>query len=66
MKIVIHTKYGTYESKEQENSETVYEELKEFLSNIPSYKYISIETKSGFMYMTSAMINESLFLLEKN
>ena len=66
MKIVIHTKYGIYKSKEQENSDQVYEELREFLSNIPNYKYISIETENGFMYMTSSMINESLFLLERN
>jgi hypothetical protein len=66
MKIVIHTKYGAFESKEQENTDEVYDKLREFLSNIPNYKYISIETEKGFIYMTSSMINESLFSLERN
>jgi hypothetical protein len=65
MKIVVHTKYGLYESKEQENTDEVYDKLREFLSNIPNYKYLSIETETGFIYMSSAMINESLFILER-
>jgi hypothetical protein len=66
MKIIIHTKYGIFESKEQENTDEVYDKLKEFLSKISDYKYISIETEKGFMYMNSTMIDESLFLLERN
>lgn len=65
MKIIVHTKYGTYESREQESTEEVYEKLKKFLSNIANYKYISVETKNGYLYMTSAMINDSVFLIEK-
>ena len=65
MKIIVQTKYGLYESKEQENTDEVYDKLREFLSNIPNYKYLSIETENGFIYMSSAMINESLFILER-
>jgi hypothetical protein len=65
MKITVHTKYGVYESKEQENTEEVYTKLQQFLSNISNYKYISIETENGFIYMTSSMIDESLFILER-
>jgi len=66
MKIVIHTKYGIFESKEQENTDEIYDKLKEFLSKISDYKYISIETEKGFIYMNSNMINDSLFSLERN
>ena len=65
MKIIVQTKYGLYESKEQENTDEVYDKLREFLSNIPNYKYLSIETENGFIYMSSTMINESLFILER-
>lgn len=65
MKIIVQTKYGVYESKEQENTDEVYDKLREFLSNIPNYKYLSIETENGFIYMSSTMINESLFILER-
>ena len=65
MKIIVHTKYGVYESKEQENTEENYSKLQQFLSNIPNYKYMSIETENGFIYMNSSMIDDSLFVLEQ-
>lgn len=66
MKIVVYTKYGTFESKEQENTDEIFNKLKDFLSNIANFKYISIETEKGFIYMNSNMINDSLFSLERN
>lgn len=66
MKIIAHTKYGIFESCDQEYNEEEYEKLKEFMSEIASGgSYISLQTDNGFVYLGKELIQDSLFIIQE-
>lgn len=65
MKIVVHTKYGVFYSKEQKYTEELYEELVSIVDKIPTAKYFCFDTESGMVVLSEKMIQDSLFVIEK-
>ena len=65
MRIIAHTKYGVFQSKETEFTPTEYEKSTKFLEQIHNLEFISFETDDGELYMTKEMISDSLFIIQK-
>ena len=66
MKIIAHTPHGTFESKESEYSDEGFEALERFLERIANLTYFSFELEDDqSIYMTKAMIDQSVFILQK-
>ena len=65
MKLVAHTRYGIFESIEQEYDEDYYEQVKELLSRLSEFKYFTFETNDGNVYLNKELIGESLFQIIK-
>jgi hypothetical protein len=65
MRIVAHTKYGVFNGVAEEYSEEKFKRVGEFLERLKDLSYLSLTTETGEVYMTEAMISDSLFVLEK-
>lgn len=65
MRIVEHTKYGVFNGVAEEYSEEEYKRIGVFLERLKDLSYFSFTTETGEVYMTEAMISDSLFVLEK-
>ena len=65
MRIVVHTKHGVVYGIEKDYNESSYRETGKFLERLGSVEYFSFETDEGEIYFTKAMIDDSLFILEK-
>jgi hypothetical protein len=65
MRIVAHTKYGVFNGVTEEYSQEKYKRIGEFLERLKDLSYFSFTTETGEVYMTEAMISDSLFVLEK-
>jgi hypothetical protein len=65
VKLVVHTKYGVFESIEQDYDDEYYEQVKELLAKLPEFKYFTFETNDGNLYLTKDMIGDSLFQIIK-
>jgi hypothetical protein len=66
MKIIAHTPHGVFESKESEYSDEGFEALERFLERIANLTYFSFELEDDqSIYMTKAMIDQSVFILQK-
>lgn len=66
MRIVAHTKYGVFNGKEVKYTEQSYQQTTQFLEKLHKLEYFSFETHDGnAVYMTSQIIADSLFVLEK-
>lgn len=65
MKLAVYTKYGMFESIDQDYTEEYYEQVKELLSKLPEFKYFTFETDEGSVYLTKDMIQDSLFKIVK-
>ena len=65
MRIVAHTKYGVFYGIEKDYDESNYRNLGKFLEKLGSMDYFSFGTDDGEIYLTKAMIDDSLFILEK-
>jgi hypothetical protein len=65
MRIVAHTKYGVFNGIAEEYSEEKYKRIGDFLEKLKDMSYFSFTTETGEVYMTEAMISNSLFVLEK-
>ena len=66
MKIIAHTPYGVFEGIEEDYDEQKFETHAEGLEReLPKTPIFVFNTAQGEIYMTSEMINKSLFILEK-
>lgn len=65
MKIIAHTKYGTFETSPTPYSEEEYNNLKEFMSTVTDSKYLTLNTDTGFIYLPQEIIQDTLFQIEK-
>ena len=65
MKIIVHTKYGTFETKPTPYSEEEYGKMQEFMSTVTDSKFLSLNTEDGFIYLPQSIIQDSLFIVEK-
>jgi hypothetical protein len=65
MRIVVHTKHGVFQGIEEDYTESSYLKLSEFLEKLASYEYFSFGTPNGSIYLTKAMIDDSVFIVEK-
>jgi hypothetical protein len=65
MKIMVHTKYGVFSSKEQNYTEELYEELRSMVDRLATAKYFCFDTENGMVFLTEKMIQDSLFIVEK-
>jgi hypothetical protein len=65
MKILIHTKYGVFSSKEQDYSDELYEELRSMVDKLSNAKYFCFDTENGMVFLTEKMIQETVFVVEK-
>ena len=66
MKIIAHTPYGVFEGIEEDYDEQKFETHAEGLEReLPKTPIFVFNTVQGEIYMTSEMINKSLFILEK-
>lgn len=66
MKIIAHTKYGVFESKDTESTEQELELMRYLLEKLANseLKYFIIDTNTGKIYFNEKMIADSLFVLE--
>jgi hypothetical protein len=65
MKIIVHTKYGIFSSKEQDYEDKLYEELRGMIDQLAKAKYFCFDSENGMIFLTEKMIQESLFIIEK-
>jgi len=65
MKIIIHSKYGRFEGKEDTFDQEKYDGISSFLNGIAKWNYICFETKDGEIFLTKAMIDDSIIELVK-
>ena len=65
MKIVVHTKYGVFHSKEQDYDDELYEELRGMIDQLAKAKYFCFDSEKGMIFLTEKMIQDSLFVVEK-
>ena len=65
MRIIAHTKYGVFQSKETEFTQKEYEQSTKFLEQIQDLEFVPFETDDGDLYMTKEMIADSVFILQK-
>ena len=65
MRIVAHTKYGVFYGIEDDCNESHYREIGKLLEQLGSTNYFRLGTDEGKIYFTKAMIDDSLFILER-
>ena len=65
MRIVSHTKHGVFYGTETDYNESDYREVGKYLERLGSVEYFSFGTDDGEIYFTKAMIDDSLFILER-
>ena len=65
MRIVAHTKYGVFYGIEEDCNESSYREVSKFLERLGTAEYFSFGTDDGEIYLTKAMIDDSVFILDK-
>ena len=65
MKLIIHTKYGRFEGKEQPFDQKKYDKISEFLMELHRLTTACFETADGEIYMTKEMLNDCIVQLIK-
>jgi hypothetical protein len=65
MKLIIHTKYGKFESKEEPYNEQRYLQFCTSLSRIHTATYFTFDTENGEIYLTKPMIDDCIVELIK-
>jgi hypothetical protein len=65
MKIIVHTKYGKFETTPTEYTEEEYKKLQTFMSTVTDSKFLSLNTDKGFIYLPQEIIQDTLFEIQK-
>lgn len=65
MKLIIHTKYGKFEGKEQPFDEKKYNNIAEYLLHVHKLDSASFETEDGKIFMLKEMLNDCIVQLIK-
>jgi hypothetical protein len=65
MKVVVHTKYGKFESLDVVYDEEQYEYLRSMIFKINESPYFHFESSEGTVYFPQGIIQDSVFIIEK-
>jgi hypothetical protein len=65
MQLVAHTPLGIFKGVDVPAGHEEQKAMDAVLERIHDLEYFGIETKAGFIYMTKAMIDSSIFVLSK-
>jgi len=65
MRIIVHTKHGVFYGIESDYNESDYLEATSFLKRLNFLEYFTLTTDDGEVYLPKEMINDSVFIIEK-
>lgn len=65
MKVVAHTKYGKFESREVAYDEEQYNYLRNMVFKLSESPFFHFETDEGTVYFTQGIIQDSVFTVVK-
>ena len=65
MKVIAHTKYGVFESTEQDATKEEIEQMDSLLKNLNIAQWFALDTDKGKIYFSKEMLADTLFILEK-
>jgi len=65
MNILVHTKYGVFETRQAKYNDKDYKSISDFLERLPELNYLQFETDEGDVYFSKELIADSLFILQK-
>lgn len=65
MKVVVHTKYGTFESLDVTYDEEQYNYLRNMIFKVSDSPFFHFETVDGTVYLPQGILQDSVFTIIK-